>query len=74
KIAKIQEVLDKEIRPSLQQDGGDVELIDLDGNVVKIALRGLCTSCPSAALTKSGIETKLRELVYPDLVVKEVNE
>ncbi|MCL5126563.1 MAG: Fe-S cluster assembly protein NifU [Deltaproteobacteria bacterium] len=74
KIAKIQEVLDKEIRPSLQQDGGDVELIDLEGDVVKVALRGLCTSCPSSALTKSGIESKLRELVYPDLVVREVDE
>lgn len=73
KIAKIQEVLEKEIRPSLQQDGGDVELIDLDGDVVKIALRGLCSSCPSSALTKNGIENKLRELVHPDLVVQEVN-
>jgi len=73
KIAKIQEVLEKEIRPSLQQDGGDVELIDLDGDVVKIALRGLCSSCPSSALTKNGIENKLRELVYPDLIVQEVN-
>jgi len=71
KIAKIQEVLEKEVRPSLQQDGGDVELIDLDGDIVKIALRGLCSSCPSSALTKAGIESKLRELVYPDLVVKE---
>ncbi len=73
KIAKIQEVLEKEIRPSLQQDGGDVELIDLDGDVVKIALRGLCSSCPSSALTKNGIENKLRELVHSDLAVQEVN-
>ncbi len=73
KIAKIQEVLEKEVRPSLQQDGGDVELIDLDGDIVKIALRGLCSSCPSSALTRTGIENKLRELVFPDLVVKEVN-
>lgn len=74
KIIKIQEILDKEIRPSLQQDGGDVELIDLEGDIVKIALRGLCSSCPSSALTMNGIENKLRELVYPKLVVKEVNE
>jgi NifU-like protein len=73
KIAKIQDVLDKEIRPSLQQDGGDIELIDLDGDVVKIALRGLCSSCPSSALTKAGIETKIRELVYPTLTVEEVS-
>jgi NifU-like protein len=72
KIAKIQEVMEKEIRPMLQQDGGDVELIDLDGNRVVVALRGLCTSCPSSALTKSGIEDKLKELVHPDLYVEEV--
>jgi len=71
KIGRIQEVLEKEIKPSLQQDGGDVELIDLDGDIVKIALRGLCSSCPSSALTKAGIENKLRELVHPDLIVQE---
>jgi len=73
KIAKIQEVLEKEIRPMLQQDGGDVELIDVEGNRVVVALRGLCTSCPSAGLTTAGIETKLKELVHPDLVVEEVS-
>ncbi len=72
KIAKIQEVLEKEIRPMLLQDGGDVELVDVEGDRVVVALRGLCTSCPSAGLTRSGIETKLKELVHPDLVVEEV--
>lgn len=72
KIARIQEVIEKEIRPMLQQDGGDLELIDLDGNRVIVALRGMCTSCPSAALTRSGIETRLKELVHPDLFVEEV--
>jgi NifU-like protein len=73
KIAKIQEVMEAEIRPLLQRDGGDVELVDVDGNTVAVALRGLCTSCPSSGLTKSGIESKLRELVHPDLVVEEVS-
>jgi len=72
KITMIQEVVEKEIRPMLQQDGGDVELVDLDGNRVLLALRGICTSCPSAGLTKAGIEGKLKELVDPDLVVEEV--
>ena len=72
KIARVQEVLDKEIRPMLNQDGGDVELIDLEGNRVTIALRGMCISCPSAGLTKSGIEAKLKELVHPDLSVEEI--
>jgi NifU-like protein len=73
KIAKIQEVLEKEIRPMLQQDGGDVELVDLDSNRVVVALRGMCTSCPSAGLTRAVIETKLKELVHPDLLVEEVD-
>jgi len=73
KIARIQEILDDEIRPSLQQDGGDIELIDLEGNRVVIALRGMCTSCPSAAVTRGFIEGKLRELVHPDLFVEEID-
>jgi NifU-like protein len=75
KIAKIQEVLENEIRPMLQKDGGDIELIDLDGNRVLVALRGMCTSCPSSEFTlKIGIEGKIKELVDPDLVVEEVSE
>lgn len=72
KIAKIQEVIDREVRPMLQQDGGDLDLVDVDGNTVLIALRGMCTSCPSARLTTGAIEAKLRELVLPELVVEEV--
>ncbi len=72
KIAKIQEVIEKEIRPMLQQDSGDVELVDVDGNRVLVALRGMCTSCPSSALTRGGIEAKLKELVDPSLFVEEV--
>jgi NifU-like protein len=73
KIAKIQEVIEKEIRPMLQHDGGDIELIDVDGNKVMVALRGMCTSCPSSQVTLNvGIQEKLRELVLPDLVVEEV--
>jgi NifU-like protein len=74
KIARIQEVVETEIRPMLQHDGGDLELIDLDGNKVTLAFRGLCTSCPSSALTKKGIESKLKELVDPDLYVEEADE
>jgi NifU-like protein len=72
KITMIQDVVEKEIRPMLQQDGGDVELVDLEGNRVLLAFRGICTSCPSAGLTMAGIEGKLKELVHPDLVVEEV--
>lgn len=69
KITLITETIDKEIRPTLVQDGGDLELIDIVGNEVFIALRGQCASCISAAFTTESIEDKLREMVAPDIVV-----
>jgi NifU-like protein len=73
KIAKIQEVIEKEIRPMLQKDGGDLELVDVDGDKVYVTMRGTCTSCPSAGFTLDlGIAAKLRELVHPDITVEEV--
>lgn len=70
KIAMIQEVLENEVRPELEKDGGDIELIDIDGNNVIVALRGQCVGCPGSEYTlKLGVQEKLRELVSPDLVV-----
>ena len=69
RIALITETIDKEIRPTLVQDGGDLELIDIAGNEVFIALRGQCAACSSAAYTTGSIEDKLREMVAPDIVV-----
>ncbi|MFO0754482.1 MAG: Fe-S cluster assembly protein NifU [Thermodesulfovibrionales bacterium] len=71
KIALIQDVLEKEIRPRLQADGGDVELLDVEGNTVIVALRAMCVACPMGGVTVKGIEEKLRELVSGDLVVEE---
>jgi NifU-like protein len=71
KIALVEDVLEKEIRPALQADGGDLELIDIDGNRVIIALRAMCVSCPMGGVTIKGIEEKLRELVSKDLIVEE---
>ena len=70
KIAMIQEVMEKEIRPLLQADGGDVELIDVDGRTVILSLRGSCTGCLMADITVNKIEKKLRELVSEDLTVE----
>ena len=69
RIALITETIEKEIRPTLVQDGGDLELIDIAGNEVFIALRGQCAACSSAAYTTGSIEEKLREMVTPDIVV-----
>ncbi|MGR3311543.1 MAG: NifU family protein [Candidatus Brocadiales bacterium] len=53
------------IRPYLQADGGDIELVDIEENgVVKVRLTGACGGCPSALVTlKQGVETKLKEEV-----------
>jgi Fe-S cluster biogenesis protein NfuA len=57
---KIEKVLDK-IRPSLRADGGDVELVDVEDNVVKVRLTGACGGCPMSQMTlKMGIERVLK--------------
>ncbi len=70
KIALIQDVIETEIRPGLQADSGDVELIDVEGSRVVIALRGMCTGCVMSGVTVKGIQAKLRELVSGDIVVE----
>lgn len=70
KMKLIEEIIDREIRPHLQKDGGDIELIDIEGNVVTIAFRGMCAGCQSAAFTRQDfIQAKLREFVDPDITV-----
>lgn len=70
----VMKVLDGEIRPRLQQDGGDIELVDMNGTEVMVALRGMCTSCPSSQLTlKEFVERTLRDHVDQEIVVREVS-
>lgn len=59
---QVEKALEK-LRPALQADGGDVELVDVTGDgVVKVRLRGACCGCPMATLTlKNGIERRLRQ-------------
>jgi Fe-S cluster biogenesis protein NfuA len=66
---KVKEVLDK-VRPVLQRDGGNVELVGITGGTVKVKLTGACAGCPMSTLTlKNGIERILKQEV-PE--VKEV--
>jgi Fe-S cluster biogenesis protein NfuA len=59
----VETVLD-EMRPYLMSDGGNVELVEIDGAVVKLRLQGACGSCPSSAMTlRMGIERRLREVI-----------
>jgi Fe-S cluster biogenesis protein NfuA len=63
----VEAVLDK-LRPYLMSDGGNVELVDIDGGIVHLRLQGACGSCPSSAMTlKMGIESRLREAI-PEIV------
>jgi NifU-like protein len=72
KIRLIEETLEREIRPTLRKDGGDIELVDVEGRRVVVNLRGTCASCSKSQVTlKSYVEAKLRELVTDDLVVEE---
>ena len=74
KIKQIEEVLEREIRPGLKKDGGDIELIDVDGDFVTVSLRGACKSCKKSQTTiKEYVEKKLRELVLDSLIVEEEN-
>jgi NifU-like protein len=73
KMKMIEETLEREIRPSLQHDDGDIELIDVIGNRVLVATRGACAICKASQQTlKNFVEIKLQELVSPELVVEEV--
>lgn len=68
----VEQVLD-ELRPYLQADGGNVELVEIDGPVVKLRLQGACGSCPSSTMTlRMGIERKLRETIPDILEVEQV--
>src|SRR5208283_3056983 len=74
KIALIQDVIEREIRPRLQADNGDIELIDVEGTKVIVALRAMCVGCPMGGVTIKGIEDKLRELVSSVIVVEAKTE
>lgn len=72
KIKRIEEVLEREIRPTLKKDGGDIELVDVDGDYVVVSLRGSCGSCAKSQTTlKEYVEKKLREQVLDSLIVEE---
>jgi NifU-like protein len=74
KIKLIEETLEREIKPALKKDGGNIDLVDVDGNNVLVKLQGTCATCVASQITlKHYVESKLRELVAPELLVKEVH-
>lgn len=75
KIQMVQDTINEQIRPALRADGGDIDLIDIEGNKVIVAFRGMCAQCKMAEFTMSEVvESKLKEFVSDDLYVEELKE
>lgn len=73
RMQKVLQVIDNEIRPKLQADGGDIELVDVDGKRISVSLHGRCSQCRASEVTiRNLVEKMLREQVEPDIVVEEV--
>ncbi len=70
KIQLIQKTINEQIRPLLKAHGGDIDLVDVEGNKVIVAFRGMCSQCPTAEFTmKDVVEARLHEFVSNDLIV-----
>jgi len=63
----------EELRVHLQNDGGDLEIVSIEGKTVKVKLQGACGCCPHATATiKDGLQRILREEVDPEIVIERV--
>ena len=72
-ILKINKVIENVIAPELQKDGGDIELVDIDGVKVYVKLQGRCSSCKNSVLTiKAFVESTLKDKVMSDIEVIQV--
>lgn len=70
-LIKIDAIINKTVRPYLQMDGGDLQLISLEDNVLRINYQGACGSCPSSAMgTLKAIENLLRDEYNPEITVE----
>ncbi len=73
RIKRIETIIDRDIRPHLKADGGDLTLVDVNGKNVLVELHGACRQCPISPVTiKQYVEQTLREKVDSSIVVKEV--
>jgi len=75
KIQLIQQTINEQIRPALRADGGNIELIDVEGDKVIVAFRGMCAQCQLVEFTmRDVVEARLREFVSENLTVEEQKE
>ena len=71
--AQIKELLDTRIRPTVQEDGGDIIFMGFDDGVVKLRMQGACTSCPSSIVTlKNGVQNMLQFYIPEVIAVEQV--
>ncbi|MCF6174506.1 MAG: NifU family protein [Victivallaceae bacterium] len=69
---KIREKLES-LRVHLQADGGDMEIVEIEGKTVRLRLQGACGTCPHATMTiKDGLERILREEIDPEILIERV--
>ena len=72
-MEELEKTIREELRVHLQNDGGDLEIVSIEGKEVRLALKGACGCCPHATMTiKDGIQRILREEVDPEIVVERV--
>merc|ERR1712066_618290 len=72
-VAMIKELLDSRIRPTVQEDGGDIIYMGFDDGVVKLRMQGACNSCPSSVVTlKNGVQNMLQFYIPEVLAVEQV--
>jgi len=66
-IEKIREVIESEVRPSLQEDGGDIEFVDFEDGIVQVKLYGACAHCPSSLMHMHGDVEDLIKAKVPEV-------
>lgn len=70
-LLQINDVVNKYVRPALQADGGDIEIIDFQDNVLSVRLQGACSCCPHARMTlENAVGNTIRQAVSQDIVIK----
>ncbi len=70
-VVKIEQILDDTIRPALQMDGGDIQIINFENNIVYVNYQGACGSCPSSTMgTLKAIENILKDQFNPEVEVQ----
>jgi len=72
-VTLIKELLDSRIRPTVQEDGGDIQFVSFKDGIVKLLMQGSCTSCPSSVVTlKNGVQNMLQFYIPEVLGVEQV--